>query len=200
MSTVDNVKRLCKAKKIPIYKLEKDLGFSNGYISQLRKGVFPSDRLIQIANYLEVPLETLLGAENAPEGDVYRIPVLGRVAAGLPLYAAEEIIDWEELPASWKKLGEYYGLKIKGNSMEPRICDGDVVIVRRQDTCEQGQVAIVLVNGEEATCKHVLFHDDGIALMSNNPAFPPQFYSSKKVQELPVRIIGVVAELRAKIN
>lgn len=140
-----------------------------------------------------------MGREDDSKTDVYRVPVLGRVAAGIPLYAAEDIIDWEELPKSWEHKGEYFGLKISGNSMEPRICDGDVVIIRRQDTCESGQIAIVLVNGDAATCKRVFFHDNGITLVSNNPMFPPRFYTCEEVSSLPVQIIGVVAELRAKL-
>ncbi len=200
MTSVEIVKNICKSRKIPIHRLEKDLGYSNGYISQLRKGVFPSDRLTEIAAYLDVPLEMLLGSEPENSETAYRVPVLGRVAAGLPLLADEEIIDWEELPKAWKLKGDYFGLVIKGTSMEPRMCEGDVVIIRKQETCESGQTAIVMVNGDEATCKRVVYHDNGLSLVSYNPVFPPQFYTSEEVEKLPVRIIGIVAELRAKIN
>ena len=61
MSTVDKVKKICKSRKTPISRLEKDLGFSNGYINQLRKGTFPSDRLALISKYLDVPISELLG-------------------------------------------------------------------------------------------------------------------------------------------
>ena len=65
MNSVDRVKKICKERKIPISKLERELGFSNGYISQLKKGVFPSDRLILIANYLQVSTEFLMnGVDN----------------------------------------------------------------------------------------------------------------------------------------
>ena len=200
MTSVEIVKNICKTRKIPIYRLEKDLGYSNGYISQLRKGVFPSDRLTEIAAYLDVPLDMLLGHDPEASESAYRVPVLGRVAAGLPLLADEEIIDWEELPKAWKLKGDYFGLVIKGTSMEPRMCEGDVVIIRKQETCESGQTAIVMVNGDEATCKRVVYHDNGLSLVSYNPVFPPQFYTSEEVEKLPVRIIGVVAELRAQIN
>lgn len=60
MNSVDRVKKICKERKIPISKLERELGFSNGYISQLKKGVFPSDRLILIANYLQISTEFLM--------------------------------------------------------------------------------------------------------------------------------------------
>lgn len=98
MTSVELVKNICKSRKIPLSRLEKDLGYSNGYIAQLRKGVFPSDRLAEIAEYLGVSIDSLLCAETDEADGVYRVPVLGRVAAGVPLFAAEEIIDWEELP------------------------------------------------------------------------------------------------------
>ena len=200
MTSVELVKNICKLRKIPLSRLEKDLGYSNGYIAQLRKGVFPSDRLAEIAEYLGVSIDSLLCAETDEADGVYRVPVLGRVAAGVPLFAAEEIIDWEELPKVWKRKGEYFGLQIKGNSMEPRMVEGDVVIVRQQDTCENGQIAIVMVNGDEATCKRVMFHDNGIALVSTNPIVPPMFFTREEVERLPLRILGVVVELRAKIG
>ena len=96
--------------------------------------------------------------------------------------------------------GEHFGLKITGHSMEPRICDGDVVIVRRQDTCDNGNIAIVLINGDEATCKRVKVSDHGISLISTNPEYEPLFYTKHEVEALPVRILGVVVELRGKFN
>ena len=66
MNSVERVKEICKDRKIPISKLEKDLGFSNGYISQLRKGVFPADRLTQIASYLDVTPDFIMTGSNQP--------------------------------------------------------------------------------------------------------------------------------------
>lgn len=142
-------------------------------------------------------MEAILGK---PSPGAVRIPVLGRVAGGIPLYTLEEIIDWEEIPEAMAHGEEYFGLSIKGHSMEPRICDGDVVIVRRQKTCENGAIAIVLINGDEATCKRVKFTDHGISLIPSNPEFEPLFYTKKEIAELPVEIIGVVVELRGKFN
>ena len=67
MTSVDVVKAMCKEHRVPIYKLEKDLGFANGYISQLRKGVFPTDRAILIARYFNVPLEYITGESEQEE-------------------------------------------------------------------------------------------------------------------------------------
>lgn len=125
-----------------------------------------------------------------------RIPVLGQVAAGIPIDAIENILDWEEIPASMAATGEYFGLKIKGDSMLPIIEDGDVVIVRHQSQVENGEIAIVLVNGDEATAKKIKHTDTGLMLIPNNPAFEPMFFSKEEIANKPVQIIGRVVELR----
>lgn len=128
------------------------------------------------------------------------IPVLGRVAAGIPIDAIEEIIDWEDISADMAAGGaEYFGLQIKGDSMEPKISDGDIVIVRKQPDVDSGEIAVVLVNGDDATVKRVKKSAAGITLISNNPAYDPMFYSNEDIEKLPVAILGRVVELRAKI-
>lgn len=80
MNSVERVRQVCKEKKIPISRLERDLGYSNGYIGQLRKGVFPTDRLVEIARYLSVPVEYLLDTEKAPIPEDERQKELDRLA------------------------------------------------------------------------------------------------------------------------
>lgn len=126
------------------------------------------------------------------------INVLGRVAAGIPLDAIEEIIDTEEISQSMASDGEYFGLRISGDSMEPRIKDGDVVIVRKQSDADDGDLVIALVNGNDAVCKRLKKYAEGIALISTNPKYDPLFFSQKEINEKPVSIIGKVKELRAK--
>lgn len=126
------------------------------------------------------------------------INVLGRVAAGIPIEAIEDIIDTEEISSDMARTGEFFGLKIHGDSMEPRMCEGDVVIVRRQDDAESGEIVIATVNGSDATCKRLRKYRDGIELISNNPAYNPMFYSNEDIENKPVRIIGKVVELRGK--
>ena len=136
-------------------------------------------------------------ANNAAKG--IKIPVLGNVQAGIPVEAVQDILDEEEIEPSMALTGEYFALKIKGNSMEPRIFEGDVVIVRRQPDVENGTIAVVLVNGQDATVKIVEKNDDGIVLIALNPtAYTPHFYTNKQIEELPLTIIGKVVELRGK--
>ena len=105
-----------------------------------------------------------------------KIPVLGKVPAGVPIEAVEDIIDYEEITVEMAKEGEFFGLQIKGDSMEPRICEGDVVIVRKQDDAETGDLVVAMINGNEATCKRLMKYKDGIRLMPNNPAYEPMYY------------------------
>lgn len=130
----------------------------------------------------------------------FRIPVLGHVAAGVPIEMIEDIIDWEDLPKTEFKEPEkeYFGLKIKGHSMEPRICDGDVVIVHEQADAETDQIVIATIDGKDATCKRLKKYQDSIALISNNPAYEPMIFTADQIKKMPIEIRGVVVELRGK--
>lgn len=82
--------------------------------------------------------------------------------------------------------------------MEPKISEGDVVIVRKQDDAESGNIVIATVNGDEATCKKIKKTESGLMLISTNPDYEPFIYSWEDVERIPVRILGRVVELRAK--
>ncbi|MBQ6815556.1 MAG: helix-turn-helix domain-containing protein [Lachnospiraceae bacterium] len=127
------------------------------------------------------------------------IKVLGCVAAGIPIDAIEDIIDTEEISEDMASTGEFFGLKIKGDSMEPRICDGDVVIVRQQNDADSGDIVIALVNGDDATCKRLTKYTGGIGLISLNSKYEPMMFSEEDIKDKPVKIIGKVVELRGKL-
>lgn len=154
----------------------------------------------KIADYFNILKSDLLEEQSiTKKKEGIKIPILGRIIAGVPITAVEEILGYEEISESMSRTGEYFALQIKGNSMEPKMTEGDIVIVRHQDTIESGQIAIVLVNGDEATVKKVFIRENGIELVAfNSFAYEPHFYSSKEIAELPVKIIGRVVELRAK--
>lgn len=162
------------------------------------------DALIHMAHILGTTTDYLLGNSTTKEaeqkvGRGVRIPVLGRVVAGIPIEAVEEILDYEEITLELAATGEFFALKIRGHSMEPRMMEGDVVIVRRQDDVESGDIAIVLVNGNEATVKRVKKQEEGITLIATNTSvYEPHFYSNKEIKNLPVQILGKVVELRGK--
>ena len=156
----------------------------------------------RIAKYFGVSMDYLLGnstVRNNTSTSFTRIPVLGDVAAGLPMMAEENIVDYEEVDPSMASAGDLFGLRIKGSSMEPRIKEGDVVIVRKQEDVDTGDTAVVLVNGDSATVKRIKKETNGITLVPNNTAFSPIYYSNDDIEHLPVRIIGKVLELRGKL-
>lgn len=166
------------------------------------------DKIELMANYFGVEKSDLIEEHSKidwsdnvepiemPKGKGVRIPVLGNVAAGVPIDAIEEIIDWEEIPKEMAARGEYFGLKIKGDSMAPDIKNKDVVIVRKQPDAENNEIVIVTINGNEGVCKKLRKSSEGITLISRNPAYEPMFFTPKEVTELPVAIVGKVIELR----
>lgn len=159
------------------------------------------DKIELMANYFGISKSDLVEehiANNRSRNKGVSINVLGRVAAGIPIEAITDIIDTEEIPEEMARTGEFFGLQIKGDSMEPKFSEGDVVIVRQQDDAESGDIIIATINGDEATCKRLRKYRDGIELVSNNPSYEPMFFSNDDIIEKPVKIIGRVVELRAK--
>lgn len=200
----ERIKEARKSAGLTQLELAKKTELSRSYIGDIEKDRYnPSVSTLQlIATATNTPLEDLLPSTKtaSPTGRGVRIPVLGRVVAGIPIEAVEEILDYEEITPELAATGEFFALKIRGHSMEPRMMEGDVVIVRRQDDVESGDVAIVLVNGNEATVKRVKKQEDGITLIANNiSVYEPHYYSNKEIEELPVRILGKVVELRGKL-
>lgn len=158
------------------------------------------DKIELMANYFGISKADLVEDHTSSTISSHGIVVnvLGRVAAGIPIEAIENIIDTEEISEELARTGDFFGLQIHGDSMEPKISDGDVVIVRQQDDAESGDIVIATVNGDEATCKRLRKYRDGIELVANNPTYEPLFFSNEDIVNKPVRIIGRVVELRAK--
>ncbi|WP_302421040.1 LexA family transcriptional regulator [uncultured Megasphaera sp.] len=210
MSTLGSrIKELRLERKMTGDELGRVLGISKSTISLYEHDKSTPDDAIKkkICSYFDVSFDWLMGITTSrttiyPKrtGRGVPIPVLGRVVAGIPLEAVEEILDYEEITPELAATGDFFALKIRGHSMEPRMLDGDVVIVRRQDDVDSGDVAIVLVNGNEATVKRIKKQEDGITLIATNTCvYEPHFYSNKEIQSLPVQILGKVVELRGKL-
>jgi SOS-response transcriptional repressor LexA len=129
----------------------------------------------------------------------YRIPILGTVSAGEPIETIEDICGYEYLDDRYENDGyRYFALKIVGDSMTPTIMNGDVVIVRQQPTVDSGQIAIVLVDGENATAKQIDISPSGITVIGHNAAvFAPRFVPNTEVKAR-LQILGRVMEVRRR--
>ena len=185
-------------KGLTLDRLSEDLGISKATLSMYENGKrYPRLEMEELlADYFNVSMSTLRGE---PNGSGFRIPVVGHVQAGIPTEAVEAVVDWEEIPQAMAQSGDYIGLKVRGSSMEPRFVEGDTVIVRRQPDIESGEIAIVFVNGDEATMKKVLKQENGITLIAlNSTVYEPHYYTNQQIAELPITIYGKVVELRGK--
>ena len=153
--------------------------------------------LYEKAGYLDLAEKERLGTKNPSSSAV--VFVYGTIPAGIPMECIEDIIDTEEISADMLRGNkQYFGLKIKGNSMYPDYLDGDTIILEKTDDCESGDECCVMVNGSDGTFKKVLKNENGIILQPLNSEYQPMFYTNEQIKSLPVRIIGKVVELRRK--
>lgn len=199
----DRLKFLRINKKISQQQLADYLGVDRTMVGkyELKNSTPADDVLNKMASYFNVSRSFLLGIDD--EGNKkhgIKIPVLGRVVAGIPIEAITEILDYEEITENLAATGDFFALVAKGDSMNPTIIDGDVLIIRKQDTVDDGQVGIALIDGMDATVKRIHITAGGITLIGDNPAvFPPHFYTNDEIDTLPVKIIGKVVEIRRKM-
>ena len=224
MTLMDRIEELCAEKGIKRRQMERDAGLGAGATTKWKQGMIPSQQsLKKVADFFGVSVAYLQGeSDYRTEQDAiiqgwnqtidvelaseesrryekgYMIPVIGNVVAGIPIEAVEDVLDWEEISVKLARTGTFFGLKIKGDSMSPRIQEGDVVIVRSQPDADSGQIVIAKVNGDDACCKKLMKTDSGITLLSLNPAYDPMYFTNDEIQSRPVTIVGVVVENRAK--
>lgn len=183
-------------------ELAEAVGYtSKSTIAKIESGVndLVQSQILTLANALKTTPSYIMGWADSDEPENITIDVYDCVAAGIPnIFAEENVVDHEDISAEMSATGDYFGLKIKGDSMQPRICDGDTVIVRKQSTADDGQIVIALINGDYGVCKKLTRNKAGIGLISLNPIYEPLYFTKKEIETEPVTILGVVKELRAK--
>jgi SOS-response transcriptional repressors (RecA-mediated autopeptidases) len=201
MNSVERVKLICKERKIPISKLEKDLGFANGYIGQLKKGSFPDDRLSAIADYFGVTVDYLMTGEEPnipklPKGAIpvdisefVKIPIVGSIRCGKPMFEESNIEGYEYVSVDDMCKGEtYFYLRAKGDSMiNAGINQGDLLLIRAQSDVDSGDIAVVNVNGDEETLKRVVKKDKAIILQPENTAYETKIFIGKELSLLHIQ-------------
>lgn len=181
MSIAENIKKIRLEHELSQADLGKIAGVSDKAVSTWELGIkIPRMGAVEkMANYFGIPKSAILddaqpapasrpippGFEPMPKMDW--VPLVGRIACGTPITAEENVEQMVCVPSRWHST---FTLTCKGDSMEPRIHDGDLVAIRSQPEVEQGEIAAVLI-GEEATLKHVYLHENFIELRPENPAF-----------------------------
>lgn len=216
MDTAGRIFELLDAMGMEQKKFASLVGVSPQKVSEWKSGKAKSytKRIPQIAEALGTTTEYLLtgngpkqkkavseldtalpkGAEHIDLGTFHRIPILGRISAGLPLYAEQHIEGYTLTDLNGG--AEYFALRVSGDSMNAaRIQDGDILIVRRQEEVENGEVAVVMVGDEDATVKRFYATGSTVTLMpqSTNPTHQPQIYDTTTT---PIRVIGKVVEVK----
>lgn len=209
--TRKRIKELRQKRGYSYQDLADLTGFSKSVLQRYETGEtdkLPLSRLMTIAEALKCTPAYLMGWENStnsleyqpddltPYNPTKRIPILGYISAGLPLYAEEHIEGYTITDLNGGH--EYFALRVQGDSMNAaRIFDKDILIVRKQNFVENGEIAVVMVNGENATVKRFYKEGTTVTLMpqSTNPAHVPQIYNTQSTE---IKVIGKVVE--SKIN
>lgn len=210
-STGKRIEEALNARGMKQIDLARETDMGRGAISQYVSGkVTPKqDKIYLMAKALLVSPTWLMGydvpmdwtpstASEKREDSLHgvKVPILGRVVAGLPAYADQEILGYDEITNERARTGEFFSLIVRGDSMEPLFVEGDHVIVERQPDVDSGDVAIVGIDGEDATIKRVQKVDGGIILQPENRAYKPMYFSDKDIIDKPVTIFGRVVEQR----
>lgn len=220
----DRLKELRNKAGLKQSELGEKVGVSASTIGMYEQGRRSPDRemLIKLSNVFNVTLDYLVDNNNiktddtdlfnlkgdvrflkkVKDKDMVKIPVLGAIRAGLPLYADENIIDYEYVHQEELVMGEEtFFLEVKGDSMiNARIYEGDRVRIRKQNHLDNnGDIMAVRVNGDEATLKRVYLQENGIALISENPKYAPMFYPASEIESGYVEIIGRAMEVKIKL-
>jgi len=183
--------------------IARDLGIPYTTVTSWCNGEFYPriDKIELLSRYFNVEKSDLIEEHKTNNTTISSavVFVYGTIPAGVPMECIEDIIDTEEIPVEMLKGGkQYFGLKVKGDSMFPEYLDNDTLIIEKTDDCENGDDAIVMVNGNDGTFKRVFKNENGIILQPLNPAYAPMIYSNEQIVSLPVKVLGVVVEIRRK--
>ena len=206
MEIKDNIKQKRLENNLTLEEVAKKVGVAKATVQKWESGLIANmrrDKIILLAEALHTTPAYILGIDDnsmltnyALDKEVVKIPVYGTIPAGVPIEAIEEILDYEEIPEKLAKTGVFFGLKVKGSSMYPKIENGDIVIIRQQENFENGDICVIMVNGFDATLKKVKKEKTEIELIPINPEYETKSYTAEQCQNLPVRILGKVVEIR----
>ena len=204
---------IMKKKNISRKKISEDIGLGINQIKYWQdRGITPKLDVAQsIADYLDVTLDYLLGKEDARPQEpmqtltqldaqrIYSIPLFESASAGFGSFAHNEIVDYVPLYFNnATEAAETICIRVRGDSMSPKIEDGDIIQVRKQDEVDSGSIAVVLLDGDEGLVKHVLYGDGWMELRSLNPLYKPMRFNGPDA--LRVRPVGLVTKIIKSVS
>lgn len=222
----DIIKQYREEHQMSLQDFANLIGTSRSYIHMLEKNVNPStnkpinpsiETLKLLANAMNMDLDFLLKQLDSEQqiylneeeykkqfektdilgNPVAPVPLLGSVKAGYNYLAQENWIGTVDVETSLVGDGkDYFALKVKGDSMAPVFIEGDIVIIKKQNDCENNEFAVVIINGDEGTLKKIKKTDNGIILQPLNPAYGPVMYTKEEMETIPIIIVGVVKQLK----
>lgn len=175
-------------------KKTKQTAMSISYYENNKRKI-PSTLIPKLCTLFNCTSDELLGIEKEN-----LIKIYGKIPAGIPFEMITDIIGTEEIDIEMLKGGKkYFGLQVSGDSMFPTYLDKDILICEQTNDTESGKDCIVTINGNDATFKKIIKKENGVVLQPINPNYEPMFYTNDEIEKLPIRIIGVVREIRRKI-
>ena len=176
---MNNLKKLRESKKKTLTQMSQEIGIGRGTINNYEVGRTEPNiaNLEKLSNYFGVSIDKLLGikdeeTEIQPIDSWKNIPIIGNIACGSPILANENIDGFQAIPSNLVPQDNVFGLKCKGDSMEPTIKNGALVIIHQQPTIEDNEIAAVLIN-DSATLKRVKHVDNTILLLPDNQKYSP---------------------------
>ena len=186
-----------------VEKTHLDKTLINKYLAGIMKA--KQDKLTILADALNVNEVWLMGYDIPMDRNlkldkfgnpVASIPILGTVKAGYDYLAQENWIGTIDVDKKLADNGELFALKIHGNSMFPTLMENDVVIIKKQDDFENGDIVVAIINGDEATIKKGKKSENSILLQPLNSDYEPLIFTYDEMKSIPVTIIGVVKQLK----
>ena len=158
------------------------------------------DRIKKLADHFGCTVSDLVDDKSIEDQvTAVAIPVLGTVPAGVPIEAIQDILGYEEIPKIMADTGEFFCLRVEGNSMYPLLYSGETIVIKKQETADNGDIIVALVDNEETTVKRLKKVSDGIILEAENPEYNSLYFNEKQIQNEKVKIIGKAVESRKKL-
>ena len=158
------------------------------------------DRIKKLAEHFGCNVSDLIDDKTVEDQiTAVAIPVLGTVPAGVPIEAIQDILGYEEIPKIMADTGEFFCLRVEGNSMYPLLYSGETIVIKKQETAENGDIVVALVDNNDTTVKRLKKVSDGIILEAENPEYNSLYFNEKQIRNEKVKIIGKAVESRKKL-